>query len=61
LRVHGLAGRLVAMLEVPLELADRRRVKRRLQLLVDHSLIGVVDPFERTWKHDPQRPPRRDS
>jgi hypothetical protein len=48
LRANGFAGRLVAVLEVPLELADGRGVQRRLQLLADYRLVWAIlaDPIE---------------
>lgn len=43
LRMERFPSGLVAVLEIPLQLADRGRVKRRLQFLADNGLIGVVD------------------
>ena len=53
-RMQGFsAPRLEAVLEMPLQLANCRGVERRLELLMDDRLIGVVGMIERPRKHDP--------
>src|SRR5207237_1321171 len=42
--------------EVVLELADRLRLKRALQLLIRHGLIGGHDTSERLGQHEAQGP-----
>src|SRR5438309_2035413 len=45
-----------AVEEVALEVIDRVRLERTLQLLVDHGLIGGQRTPERLGKHKPQGP-----
>ena len=45
--MKGLASPVAAVLEIPLQLADGRRVQRRLDLLMDDGLIGIPGPIER--------------
>ena len=45
----------------PLELVNRRGVQRRLQLLADDRLVGIVDAVERAREHQPQGPRRRNT
>ena len=55
--VDGVAGVLLAVLKVPLELADRRAMEGRLQLLLaDDGLIGSIDAVQGLWKHEPKGP-----
>src|SRR5207237_1784798 len=55
-RVRTLDGGLLTMCEVPLQLADREAVERRLELLVDDLLIGVIRTVDRAWEYQPQSP-----
>src|SRR5262245_52008570 len=45
-----------ASLEVALQLADRRGLQRRFQLLPDYCLVGLVGPVDGSRKHQPEGP-----